>query len=142
MSDQHNLKRFLDAQASVVDQVTRELKDGRKTSHWMWFVFPQVKGLGGSPTAQRYAIASLAEAQAYHDHPVLGQRLRDWTAIVVGLDGVSAEAIFGFPDYLKFRSCMTLFSQVNDADPVFQEALTKYYNGEPDKKTLSILGNR
>ena len=140
MSDRYNLQRFLDAQEPVVEQVTAELRRGRKTSHWMWFVFPQLKGLGRSPTAQRFAIGSLEEAQAYHDHPVLGHRLRDWTAIVVELDGVTAEQIFGFPDYLKFRSSMTLFSRVDNADPIYGKALDKYYRGEPDRKTLSILG--
>lgn len=140
MNDRFNLQRFLDAQEPVAYRVTAELTSGRKTSHWMWFVFPQVKGLGRSSTAERFAIGSLAEAEAYHDHPVLGRRLREWTEIVVGLDGVSAEDIFGFPDYLKFRSSMTLFSRVENADPTFGKALEKYYRGKPDAKTLSILG--
>jgi uncharacterized protein (DUF1810 family) len=140
MSDTYNLERFVEAQERVADQVTRELRDGQKRSHWMWFVFPQVHGLGHSPMAQRYAIRSLEEAKAYLEHPVLGRRLKDWTRIVVEVQGRSAEQIFGYPDYLKFRSCMTLFSRVPDADPVFSEALEKYYDGKPDDKTLRILG--
>lgn len=139
-SDPFNLNRFVEAQERVADAVTRELRAGRKQSHWMWFVFPQVRGLGSSPTAQRYAIGSLDEASAYLAHPVLGPRLREWTQIVLAVEGRSAEEVFGYPDYLKFRSSMTLFSRVPGADPVFTKALEKYYGGEPDRKTLDILG--
>jgi uncharacterized protein (DUF1810 family) len=140
--DTFNLQRFLDAQDRVVDTVTRELQDGSKRSHWMWFVFPQIRGLGHSSTAQHYALASLEEAEAYLNHPTLGERLVDWTKTVVGVQGKSAEQIFGYPDYLKFRSCMTLFSRVPGAPSVFQEALDKYYDGKPDQATLRILGIR
>ena len=129
----------MDAQERVADAVTRELRDGAKRSHWMWFVFPQVKGLGRSPTAQHYAIASLEEAKAYLEHPVLGTRLRAWTEILLGLEEGSAEQIFGYPDYLKFRSSMTLFSRVPGAPDLFQRALDKYYDGKPDQATLRIL---
>jgi uncharacterized protein (DUF1810 family) len=139
-SDQFNLNRFIEAQDRVADAVTRELRAGRKQSHWMWFVFPQIRGLGSSPTAQRYAIGSLDEAAAYLEHPVLGARLREWSETVLAVEGQSAEEIFGYPDYLKFRSSMTLFSRVPGADPVFQKALEKYYGGKPDHKTLDILG--
>lgn len=138
--DTHNLDRFLQAQDPLVDTVTRELKAGRKRSHWMWFVFPQVAGLGQSPTAQRYAIGSLEEAEAYFKHPVLGTRLVEWTRLVLDNEGRSAEEIFGFPDYLKFCSSMTLFSRVPGADPVFTSALDQFYNGTPDRRTLQILG--
>jgi uncharacterized protein (DUF1810 family) len=139
-SDPHDLNRFVEAQKGVVEAVKRELAAGRKQSHWMWFVFPQVRGLGTSPMAQRYAIRSLEEARAYLEHPVLGPRLIEWTHIVLGVEGRSAEQIFGYPDYLKFRSSMTLFSRVPGADPVFARALEKYYRGEPDRRTLEILG--
>jgi uncharacterized protein (DUF1810 family) len=141
MSDPHNLQRFVDAQERVKDKVTYELRNGRKRSHWMWFVFPQIKGLGRSSTAQEYAIRSLDEAKAYLDHPVLGARLREWTQIVVDVEGRSAEEIFGYPDYLKFRSCMTLFDLASpDDDQLFKAALDKYYDGKPDEKTLGIVG--
>ncbi len=106
----------------------------------MWFVFPQVRGLGSSSTARRYAIGSLDEASAFLAHPVLGRRLREWTQIVLEVEGRSAEEIFGYPDYLKFRSSMTLFSRVPEADAVFERALEKYYGGKPDRTTLDILG--
>ena len=138
--DEFNLERFVEAQEGVADTVTRELRAGRKRSHWMWFVFPQVHGLGRSAMAQRYAIRSLEEAQAYLEHPVLGPRLREWTQLVVNVEGSSAQDIFGYPDYLKFRSSMTLFSRVPGADPVFEKALDKFYGGKPDSKTLDILG--
>jgi uncharacterized protein (DUF1810 family) len=139
-SDPFDLSRFVEAQDRVADAVTRELRSGRKQSHWMWFVFPQIRGLGSSPTAQRYAIGSLDEASAYLAHSVLGKRLREWTQTVLEVEGRSAEEIFGYPDYLKFRSSITLFSRVPSADPVFEKALEKYYGGKPDRKTLDILG--
>jgi uncharacterized protein (DUF1810 family) len=140
MSDSYNLQRFVEAQDGVKEAVDRELASGRKRSHWMWFVFPQIQGLGMSVMAQRYAINSLEEARAYLEHPVLGERLREWTRLVLNVEGKSANEIFGYPDYLKFRSCMTLFSQVAEAGSVFEQALDKFYDGEPDRKTLSILG--
>jgi uncharacterized protein (DUF1810 family) len=136
----YDLDRFVAAQDRVQEAVGQELRGGKKRSHWMWFVFPQIAGLGHSSTAQRYAIQSLEEARAYLAHPVLGRRLRDWTRLVLEVEGRSAEEIFGYPDYLKFRSSMTLFDEASDAETVFREALEKYYDGEPDRKTLGILG--
>jgi uncharacterized protein (DUF1810 family) len=139
-----DLERFVSAQDRVTDAVSRELAAGSKQSHWMWFVFPQIAGLGHSSTAQHYAMASLDEAQAYLKHPVLGARLREWTGLVLDVDGKSAQHIFGYPDDLKFRSSMTLFERAaeaagDDAD-VFRQALEKYYDGSPDEKTLALLG--
>ncbi|MFB6141219.1 MAG: DUF1810 domain-containing protein [Halosimplex sp.] len=108
-SDPHDLQRFVEAQDTVIDDVKQELRSGRKRSHWMWFVFPQMEGLGSSRMSQRYAISSRAEAEAYLDHPILGSRLRECTEIVNGLEGRSANDVFGSPDDLKFRSSMTLF---------------------------------
>lgn len=140
MNDPYNLKRFVEAQEGVVETVSRELEAGNKGSHWMWFVFPQIHGLGRSLTAQRYAMSGLDEAKAYLEHPVLGGRLREWTEIVLKVEGRTAEQIFGYPDYLKFRSSMTLFSRVAEPGSVFTRALDKYYGGIPDRKTLDILG--
>ena len=143
MPDPYNLQRFLDAQESVLDAVTRELAAGSKRSHWMWFVFPQVKGLGHTPTAQHYGIGSLDEAKAYLAHPVLGPRLQEWTTTVLAVEGRTAETIFGYPDYLKFRSSMTLFDAASGqagGSSVFRRALEKFYRGEPDSSTLRILG--
>jgi len=146
VDDVYNLQRFLDAQESVVDAVTTELAAGRKRSHWMWFVFPQAKGLGRSPTAQFYGIGSLAEARAYLDHPVLGARLRSFTKIVLDSNGPNAETIFGYPDYLKFRSSMTLFELAETRDKtefrtcIFTQALERYYRNERDSETLRLFG--
>ena len=139
MSDPHTLQRFVDAQAPVYAQVRAELRNGRKRSHWMWFIFPQIKGLGVSPTAQFYAIASRGEAEAYLAHAVLGPRLAECTQLVLDVAGRSAHDIFGSPDDLKFRSCMTLFADVTADDALFQAALRLYFNGEPDRRTLEIL---
>jgi uncharacterized protein (DUF1810 family) len=139
MTDARNLQRFLDAQEPVIEQVKRELADGRKTSHWMWFVFPQIAGLGHSEMARRYAISSREEASAYLAHPVLGARLRDCTLLVMQVEGRTAHEIFGYPDDLKFHSCMTLFASVATEDEVFGEALYKYFAGNPDRGTLDIL---
>jgi len=120
--------------------VLDELRAGRKTSHWMWFVFPQIRGLGCSPMAIRYAIGSLAEARAYLDHPVLGPRLRECCEILLGLQGTSAEEIFGYPDVLKLRSSLTLFARAaGPGDTVFETLLSKYYEGEPDPQTLALV---
>ena len=116
-----------------------ELRAGRKSSHWMWFVFPQIHGLGRSPMAQRFAISSLAEAEAYLRHPVLGPRLRECTQLVNAVEGHSIEDIFGYPDYLKFRSSMTLFAHAAFDDPVFSDALRKYFAGKEDVLTLERL---
>jgi uncharacterized protein (DUF1810 family) len=137
--DPHDLQRFVDAQDDVIDDVRRELRSGRKRSHWMWFVFPQVEGLGSSRMAQRYAIASRAEAEAYLAHPVLGPRLRECTALANAIEGRSATEVFGHPDDLKFRSSMTLFEAVADDPDPFRTALERYYDGERDQRTLEFL---
>jgi uncharacterized protein (DUF1810 family) len=138
-ADPHNLQRFLDAQHPIYGQVRDELQAGQKESHWMWFVFPQIKGLGRSTSAQKYAIQSIDEAKAYLDHPLLGFRLQECTQLVNAVSGRSIEDIFGYPDYLKFHSCMTLFARVHPRDKSFAAALSKYFNGEVDRKTLEQL---
>lgn len=140
--DEFDLQRFVDAQARVYENVLRELRQGAKRSHWMWFIFPQIDGLGSSPTAKAYAIRSLGEARAYLDHPLLGQRLRDCTRLVNAVPGKSAHDIFGCPDDLKFRSSMTLFAEASkrDEEGVFRDALDRFYDGRPDAQTLRILG--
>jgi uncharacterized protein (DUF1810 family) len=140
MADPYNLQRFVDAQASCFAQVRSELAAGKKRSHWMWFVFPQLEGLGSSPMAQRYAISGIEEAKAYLAHPILGDRLRDCTSLVNAVSGRTIEHIFGYPDDLKFRSSLTLFAQASHPEnQVFQEALAKYFNGIPDKSTMDGL---
>lgn len=138
-ADPHNLRRFVDAQDGVIDRVRTELRNGRKTSHWMWFIFPQIAGLGHSDTARFYAIASRAEAAAYLAHPVLGPRLIACTRLVLDVTGQTAAAIFGAIDAAKFRSCMTLFAAVAPDPAPFHQALEKYFGGEPDKATLIRL---
>lgn len=136
------LERFLEAQRPVMDSVRAELAAGRKRTHWMWFVFPQIRGLGHSPTAQRYAIDSLAEADAYLQHPVLGARLRECTRLVCAAPQRTLEEIFGYPDNLKFRSCMTLFAAAageRPEDRIFRTALDRYFGGREDPRTLELL---
>ena len=142
MTDRYNLHRFLTAQAPTYDTVLAELRAGRKSSHWIWFIFPQIAGLGRSGTAQQFAIASLDEAKAYLQHPVLGPRLRECTQLVLDVEGRSAEEIFGSPDYLKFRSCMTLFSTAATDNALFKSALLKYFHGQPDQLTLDLLAQQ
>lgn len=137
--DPHDLQRFVEAQEPVIDEVKGELRSGRKRTHWMWYVFPQMAGLGSSRLSRRYAIASRAEADAYLAHPVLGPRLHECTALVNGVEGRSATEIFGSPDDLKFRSSMTLFDAVADDPTPFETALERYYGGDPDPKTLELL---
>jgi uncharacterized protein (DUF1810 family) len=139
MSDPHDLQRFVDAQDRVYARVVSELRAGRKTSHWMWFVFPQVAGLGSSPMAQQYAISSLDEARAYLAHPVLGARLLECTQLVVAMEGRAIRDILGYPDDLKFRSSMTLFAALDDAPPIFNAALAQYFAAQSDARTLEIL---
>jgi len=139
--DPFDLQRFTDAQAPVIDRVREELRAGRKHSHWMWFVFPQFAGLGFSTMAQRFAILSLDEARAYLAHPVLGERLRTCTDIVLAADGSDALAIFGTPDNLKFRSSMTLFAYAAPGETRFRAVLEKYFGGAPDPATLQRLAN-
>jgi uncharacterized protein (DUF1810 family) len=135
--DTYDLQRFVAAQdaGGTYDRATAELRAGRKTSHWMWFVFPQVVGLGYSPASRTYAISSLDEARAYVAHPVLGARLIECATILAGLPGRSAEQIFGEVDALKLRSCITLFIRAAPGEPVFRQVLDQYFGGEPDAAT-------
>ncbi len=133
------LQRFIDAQENVYSQVVTELREGEKRSHWMWFIFPQILGLGKSETARFYAIVDLREARAYVDHPLLGQRLRECAQLMVNVNNKTAGQILGFPDNLKLRSSMTLFSMVSDT-PVFQWVLDKYFDGATDDQTLRRIG--
>jgi uncharacterized protein (DUF1810 family) len=139
MSDPFNLRRFVDAQSGVYAQALRELKNGQKRSHWMWFIFPQVSGLGFSDDSRFYAIRSLDEARAYLEHPVLGPRLVECSAAVLALEGRTPLEIFGTIDALKFRSSLTLFTRVSARGSIFEKSLEKYYSGAPDMKTLHIL---
>lgn len=145
MDDPYQLDRFADAQAAVFEQVCAELRAGSKRTHWMWFVFPQIAGLGSSATARHYAIASLAEAQAYLAHVLLGERLKVCTALVNAVQGKSAHAIFGDPDEMKFHSSMTLFAAAAHSPKerqVFNDALEKYFDGKPDPATLARLAEQ
>jgi uncharacterized protein (DUF1810 family) len=135
-----DLNRFVRAQENDYPRALAEIRSGRKRSHWMWYIFPQLDGLGSSSTAKFYAIKSLDEARAYLDHPVLGPRLRECAAAVVGVEGRSAAQIFGSPDDLKLRSCATLFAIVSPPGSIFDRLLDKYYHGERDGKTLQLLG--
>ena len=142
MDDPYDLRRFVDAQRAVYETVYRELCQGRKQSHWMWFIFPQIKGLGHSATAQKFAIPSREEAEAYLAHPILGPRLRECTRIIADLEGKSVEDIFGYPDDMKFRSSMTLFAQTETDNEIFERCLEKYFGGEADLATLVLLNGR
>jgi len=139
--DPFELERFVKAQASVYGDALSELKAGRKRSHWMWFIFPQVAGLGYSPTSKHYAVKSLTEAQAYLAHPILGPRLRECAEAVLAVDGRSANEIFGSPDDVKFKSSMTLFERASGPDSVFACALDKYFAGKRDSATLERLSS-
>ncbi|RZU42011.1 DUF1810 domain-containing protein [Edaphobacter modestus] len=139
---EYDLERFLEAQAGVYERACAELRAGMKQSHWMWFIFPQIHGLGSSEMAVRYAISSIEEAHAYLEHPVLGQRIRECTSIVIALEGRTAEQIFGYPDNLKFHSSMTLFAQaatISEEDLIFSQALDKYFSGREDPGTVQRL---
>ena len=135
-----DLSRFLKAQEQDYERALREIRSGRKRSHWMWYIFPQIQGLGFSPTAQYYAIRDLQEARDYLAHPVLGARLKEISAALLDLDGLSASEIFGYPDDLKLRSSMTLFRMADLNEPVFLEVLEKYYDGKPDARTVELVG--
>lgn len=137
--DPHDLNRFINAQEGVYERALAELKSGQKRSHWMWFIFPQVEGLGQSPTSQYFAIKSVAEARAYLAHPLLGARLRESAEAVLALKGRPASEVFGFPDDLKFRSCMTLFAEIAGADSIFAYVLQKVFNDQRDRQTLEFL---
>jgi uncharacterized protein (DUF1810 family) len=139
VADRYDLHRFVDAQEHVYDTVLDELRGGRKRSHWIWFVFPQLQGLGRSPTAHHFGISSLDEARAYLAHPVLGPRLRECARLVAQIDGRSADDIFGWPDNLKVRSSMTLFARATDDNAEFRAVLDKFYNGEDDPATVELL---
>lgn len=139
MDDRFRLQRFVEAQQPVYAAVLSELRAGRKRSHWMWFIFPQVSGLGHSVTSQTFAVSSLAEAAAYLAHPTLGQRLRECAALVASIERRSIEEIFGHPDDLKFHSSMTLFARAAPGEPIFAACLQKYFGGQPDPRTLARL---
>jgi len=139
-SDPYNLARFVRAQVSDYAQALSEIRSGRKRTHWMWYIFPQIDGLAFSSTSKHYAIKNLAEAKAYLDHPLLGPRLLECAEAVVHLEGRSATEIFGSPDDLKLRSCATLFARVSPPHSVFHRLLAKYYRSEPDGRTLQLLG--
>ena len=138
MTDAFDLQRFVDAQAPVYQRVVAELRHGQKQSHWMWFIFPQLTGLGQSPMARRFAIRSREEAVAYLGHGVLGSRLRECTALVNAVEGHTIREILGSPDDLKFCSSMTLFGAVS-SDAVFAAAIAKFCGGRPDQRTLDLL---
>jgi uncharacterized protein (DUF1810 family) len=137
--DHFDLGRFAAAQRGVFEQACAELRGGRKTGHWMWFIFPQIAGLGFSEMSQRYAIRSLEEAAAYLAHPVLGPRLREICGIVLAVEGRTALEIFGSPDDLKLRSSMTLFAHATEENAVFVEVIGKYFGGEWDARTLELI---
>jgi uncharacterized protein (DUF1810 family) len=139
VNDPYNLRRFVDAQDAVFEQVCAELRDGRKRGHWMWFIFPQIEGLGHSALARRFAISSREEAEAYLKHPVLGPRLRECSRLVTLVEKRSIDQIFGYPDDLKFRSSMTLFAHATPENQVFKDALQKYFAAEFDRSTLERL---
>ena len=135
-----HLERFLDAQENDYARALEEIKKGRKTGHWMWYIFPQVAGLGWSETSRYYAIANLCEAAAYVHHPVLGRRLIEVAEALLALNHLTAFQILGSPDDLKLKSSMTLFSAVRGANPVFREVLIRYFDGEEDQRTLALAG--
>ncbi len=139
-ADPHDLNRFVRAQEGCYEQALSEIRAGRKRSHWMWYVFPQIDGLGVSATSRRYSIKSLAEAAEYLNHPVLGRRLTECAAAMLGLGGRSAREVFGSPDDMKLRSCATLFACVAPVDSVFHQVLDRYFGGERDAATLRLLG--
>jgi uncharacterized protein (DUF1810 family) len=138
-NDPYDLQRFVDAQNPCFERVCSELRDGSKRGHWMWFIFPQIKGLGHSSLAQKFAISSREEAEAYSRHSILGPRLQECTCLVNLIEGRSLEQIFGHPDDLKFRSCMTLFAHATEDNQVFVDALKKYCGGKFDPLTLTAF---
>ncbi len=137
--DVHDLQRFIAAQAGAYSDAIEELRAGEKRSHWMWYVFPQVAGLGSSSMAERYAIRSRGEAAAYLAHPVLGARLRECAEALLGVRGRSAREVMGYPDDLKLRSSMTLFAAVSPAGSAYQQVLDRYFGGERDERTVAFL---
>jgi uncharacterized protein (DUF1810 family) len=139
MDDPYDLQRFVDAQAPVYERVRDELRQGQKQSHWMWFVFPQIEGLGSSRMAREFAISSRAEAEAYLNHPILGPRLHECTQLVTNVQDRSIDEILGYPDDIKFRSSLTLFASVTADNKDFIDALNKFYGGDMDRATLDRL---
>jgi len=139
--DRFDLTRFISAQEMVYGRVFSELRNGRKRTHWMWFIFPQIDGLGNSSTTKRYAVKSKEEAEQYLNHSILGKRLKECAEAVLAIEGRSISEIFGYPDDLKLKSSLTLFSSLADSDPVFSSILDKYFNGERDIRTIEILEN-
>ena len=133
------INRFIRAQENIYPQVVNELQNGKKTSHWMWFIFPQIEGLGFSSTSKYYSIKTIEEAKEYVMHPLLGKRLLECSNILLNIKGKSAESIFGYPDHLKLQSSMTLFTFISPESPAFPGVLNKYFNNEKDQKTLDIL---
>ena len=140
--DAWNLQRFVDAQAPIYESAKLELEHGRKRTHWMWFVFPQLAALGSSATAKHYGLHSLDEARAYLAHPLLGHRLRECCAILMKVEGRDVHEIFGYPDDLKFKSCMTLFELAAPGEPLFGQCLDRICNGERDEVTRGFCGPR
>lgn len=138
-NDPHDLRRFVQAQSRIYDQALTEIRLGHKRSHWMWYIFPQYDGLGSSPTARRFAIKSIAEANAYLRHDFLGPRLVECAEALLIIEGRSAHEIFGSPDDAKLRSCATLFSRVSPAGSPFHRLLDRFFAGEPDSKTLDLI---
>ena len=138
--DPHDLNRFVEAQVADYDRAICEIRSGRKVSHWMWYIFPQFAGLGASPTARRYAIRSVEEAEAFLRHPVLGARLIECANAALTVRGRTAREIFGSPDDLKLRSCATLFAAVSTPGSVFDRLIEKFFQGEPDARTLQLIG--
>jgi uncharacterized protein (DUF1810 family) len=139
--DPYDLQRFVDAQEHVYERALSEIKSGRKRSHWMWFIFPQIDGLGASSMSKRYAIRSIAEAKAYLDHPLLGPRLLESAAAALAVQTSSALELFGSPDDMKLRSCATLFACVSSELSVFSQLINKYFDGKPDDRTLQLTGD-
>lgn len=140
MNDAFHLARFVEAQENYYETALAEMHAGQKWSHWIWFIFPQLKGLGSSANADYYGLSGLAEARAYLTHPLLGPRLREATATMLAQPSSDAAAVLGRLDAMKFRSCLTLFAQAAPAEPVFAEALQRFFAGEPDARTLEMLG--
>jgi len=140
-ADPYDLTRFVLGQELNYEDALSEIRNGRKRSHWMWYIFPQYQGLGSSPTSRRYAIKSMAEASAYLQHPILGPRLLECAEAALGVTGRSAHELFGSPDDMKLQSCATLFASVSPPGSVFERLLKKYFDGTRDEKTLSLLGS-
>ena len=140
-NDVYDLDRFISAQEGIYESVLAELQNGEKRSHWMWFIFPQIDGLGFSATTKYYSIKNKEEARHYLNHPVLGPRLLQCTELLLAIEGKSVREIFDFPDDKKLKSSMTLFARVSDPDSVFAHVLEKYFGGERDERTTSLLDN-